>query len=126
MTVIVNALGLDVLAASLARAEAQAPLAAHAAVEASAREVQRSWRQRWGGIRPASLAASITYDISRGPGTAKAEIGPDKSLPAGALGNLIEFGSTHNGPIPGGLPAAEAQEPKFERSLGELGAKLLD
>lgn len=123
--IIVNALGLDVLAASLARAEAQAPLAAHAAVEASARDVQRSWRQRWGGIRPASLAASITYDVTRGPGTAKAEIGPDKSIGAGPLGNLIEFGSSKNSPIPGGLPAADAQEPRLERSLSAMAVELL-
>lgn len=121
----VTSLGLDVLIADLARAEAQAPLAARASVEANAAEMQRAWRQRWGGIRPASLAASITYDITRGPGTVKAEVGPDKTIGAGPLGNIIEFGTSKNSPIPGGLPAAEAQEPKFERSLGELGVKLL-
>lgn len=122
----VTAAGLEALLASLTRAQTQAPLATRATVAANAKDIQQAWRRRWGGIKPGSLAASITFDITRGLGSVKAEIGPDKQIGAGPLGNLIEFGSSKNAPIPGGLPAAEAQEPKFERALGELGEKLLD
>ena len=121
----VNSLGLDVLIADLARAQARTPIAARVVVEASAREAQQTWRRAWSGISPAGLAASVTYDVKSGPGTVKAEIGPDKSIGAGPLGNIIEFGTSRNAPIPGGLPALDAQAPKLERSLGVMAEKLL-
>lgn len=121
----VSTLGLHELAADLARAERRAPLAARAAIEAGARDVQRSWRRAWSGIHPSALAASVTFDVRPGLGSIQAEIGPDKSLPAGALGNIIEFGTSKNAPIPGGLPALDAQAPRLERALGEAGEKLL-
>lgn len=121
----VNSLDLNALAADLARAELRTPLAARAAVTASAREAQQSWRSAWSGISPAGLAASVTYDITPGIGTVKAEIGPDKTIGAGPLGNIIEFGTSKNAPIPGGLPALDRQAPRLERTLGAMAEKLL-
>lgn len=121
----VNSLGLTQLIASLTRAEARAGVAARAAVAENARDIQRSWRQRWAGIKPSSLAASVTFDVTGGLGLVRAEVGPDKTLAAGPLGNIIEFGTSKNAPIPGGLPALEAQAPKLERSLGVMAEGLL-
>jgi hypothetical protein len=42
---------------------------------------------------------SITYDTKIGPTSVEAEIGPDKSRAQGALGNLLYFGSSNNGPV---------------------------
>ena len=53
---------------------------------------------------------SITYDIKVGAAaTVTAEIGPDKDKPQGALGNLLEFGSSKNAPIPHLVPAFEGE-----------------
>lgn len=121
----VNTLGLEALAADLARAQLQTPAAARVTVAAAAKETQQAWQRAWSGIRPAGLAASITYDITPGVGSFKAEIGPDKSIGAGPLGNIIEFGTSKNAPIPGGLPALDAQAPKLERTLTLAALKLL-
>ena len=121
----VSSLGLTQLIAALTAAESRAGIAARAAVVDNARDIQRAWRQRWAGIRPASLAASVTFDVTSGLGTIRAEIGPDKTLAAGPLGNIIEFGTSKNAPIPGGLPALEAQGPKLERSLGVMAEEQL-
>lgn len=125
--IIVNSVGIEVLAADLARAEALAPGATRTVVVANARELQQSWRRRWSGIKPSSLAASVTFSVTRGVGSVKAEIGPDKQIGGGPLGNLIEFefGSPKSAPTPGGLPSAQEQEPKFERSLAAMAAGLL-
>ena len=53
---------------------------------------------------------SISYDVSVGAGaTVTAEIGPDKDKPQGALGNLLEYGSSKNAPIPHLNPAFDAE-----------------
>lgn len=63
---------------------------------------------------------SITYDITKSSGTeVRAEIGPDKDKPQGALGNLLEFGSpSHNAPMPHLVPAFEAEAPTYAEQLG--------
>ncbi|MEV8180329.1 hypothetical protein [Specibacter sp. NPDC078692] len=43
------------------------------------------------------LAGSITYDSRYGMGRAQYEIGPDKSLRGGALGNIYYFGTSRGG-----------------------------
>jgi hypothetical protein len=55
---------------------------------------------------------SITYDLTVGAGaTVTAEIGPDKDLPQGALGNLLEYGAPDNNPpYPHLNPALDAEE----------------
>jgi len=53
--------------------------------------------------------ASITFDTLKSPTAITATIGPDKELPQGALGNLIEFGSIHNPPEPSLIPAWEKE-----------------
>jgi len=65
---------------------------------------------------------SITYDVSVGAGAVvSAEIGPDKDKPQGALGNLLEFGSSKNAPIPHLVPAWEAEIDNTEMWIGKAG-----
>ena len=65
---------------------------------------------------------SITYDVSVGAGAVvSAEIGPDKDKPQGALGNLLEFGSSKNAPIPHLVPAWEAEIDSTEMWIGKAG-----
>lgn len=94
-----------------------------AVVNRAALNVKLDWKRRWTGLSHApSLADAISYDlVSRGMAVHEAEIGPDKTMRQGALGNLIEFGSVNNRPHPGGLPAAIKEEPKFERAAADAG-----
>jgi len=55
-----------------------------------------------------------------------AEIGPDKLRRQGPLGNLLEYGSVHNAPHPHMIPAAEAEQPRFEQAMEDLSARLLE
>jgi hypothetical protein len=71
------------------------------AVEVTARKVRDDWRDNAKGMPHApAFPSSITYDLKGGNGVRgseiDAEIGPDKSRPQGALGNLIEYGSVNN------------------------------
>lgn len=123
----VEVTGLNELVAALTKAESRSVEAVRAVVERGAVNVKKDWRARWGGIGHApALPAAVTYDVSFGFGTVSAEVGPDKGKRQGALGNIIEFGTSKNAPIPGGLPALEAEQPKFERALADLGERLLD
>lgn len=68
---------------------------------------------------------SITYDIHYGVGSMEAEIGPDKDLPQGALGNILYFGTSNNGPVLDPESAMRAEEPRFVKALGLMADDLL-
>jgi hypothetical protein len=96
-------------------------------VSKGALNVKKAWRARWEGYAHIpDLPRAVTYDLDRAGDGISAEIGPDKDLKQGPLGNLIEFGSVNNAPIPGGLPALAAEEPRFVNAVADLGEKLLD
>lgn len=98
-------------------------------VSKGALNIKQGWADRWKGhssIR--HLPRSINYDVTSDAGGAEAEIGPDPAKLQGNLAHLIEFGnaeygSVRNAPIPGGLPALAAEEPRFVKALGDLGEK---
>jgi hypothetical protein len=66
---------------------------------------------------------SISYDVYPEGKAVIAEIGPDKDKPQGALGNLIEFGSANNAPLPHLMPAGELETPKLQANLLRVAAK---
>jgi hypothetical protein len=54
------------------------------------------------------------------------DIGPDRSRgAAAALANIPEYGTVKNAPIPGGIPALAAEEPRFEKAMQDLAVKAL-
>lgn len=123
----VEANGLNELIATLTKAESRSVTDVRAVVERGAVNIKKDWRERWGGIGHApALPAAVTYDVRFGFGSVGAEVGPDKNKRQGALGNIIEFGTSKNAPIPGGLPALAAEQPRFEKALADLGERLLD
>ncbi len=63
---------------------------------------------------------SISYDIWQTARGAAAEIGPDKSKRQGPLGNIIEYGTPKNAPLPHLGPALQAEEPRFVKALEDL------
>ena len=96
---------------------AAAPLA-RAVVAKGALNIKTDWRAAWSGHpHIPALPAAITYDIKTAAGFITAEIGPDKSKRQGPLGNVIEFGTVNNGPIPGGLPALQRELPRFTAAV---------
>jgi hypothetical protein len=111
----------------LDKAISDAPDEAAKVVGRGALNIKNGARRRIG--RPAHAPAygySIGYDMRntmRGP---EAESGPDKNRRQGALGNLLEYGSVNNAPIPHIAPAVADELPKFEQAMEDLAGKLLD
>lgn len=122
----VTVTGLRELIADLEKAEHIDP-AVRGVVARGALNIKKDWATRWSGIAHApALPRAITYDTTVQRDSVSAEIGPDKDRSQGALGNIIEFGTSKNSPIPGGLPALAAEEPKFLKALADVAAKALE
>ena len=69
--------------------------------------------------------SSISYDPSSDGGLLAYEIGPDKQRAQGALGNLLYFGSSKNGPVLDVEAGLRKETPNFEKHMGDLGLDLL-
>jgi hypothetical protein len=111
---------------ALDQAAEQAPAEVRKVVQRGALNIKNDWRRRWSGHpHYPALPYAISYDTMASAGGVEAEIGPDKARPQGALGNLIEFGSRNNAPLPGGLPALQAEEPRAQAALAALAERLL-
>ena len=88
--------------------------------------IKRDWAARWTGYPHIPwLPKAINYDVTRHGDNVGGEVGPDKTKRQGPLGNIIEFGTENNAPIPGGLPAIAAEEPKLLNALADLLENLL-
>ena len=114
------------LAHDLSEAPRQAQRDAVAVVQHGAFNVKNGWRDnanRSSGRHARRYPASISYDMILGAalaGHVEAVIGPDKSKPQGALGNVLEFGSPHSAPHNDGGRALDAEAPKFEAALAKV------
>ncbi len=127
MTIRIDADGVDALAADLDQVAVDAPAEARKVVSKGALNIKRDAQQRVQGLKHApAYSRSISYDTTLTATGAEAEVGPDKLRRQGALGNLIEFGSVHNPPNPHMAPAADAELPRFEKAMGDLGARMLE
>lgn len=113
--------------AKLSEAASEAPAEATKVVARGALNIKNDARDRASGIRHApAYPRSISYDQWQGLRGPVAEIGPDKDRRQGALGNLLEYGSVNNAPIPHMKPAIDAEMPRFERALGDLAVRLVE
>lgn len=79
------------------------------AVQVTSRKVRDDARNRIKGHKylPA-YPYSITYDTKFSAEGAEAEIGPDKGRAQGPLGNIVEYGTSKNAPLPHLGPALDA------------------
>lgn len=128
MTSAVTVTGARELIAALDKATSRAWPEADKILAKGAVNIKKDWQQRWSGhAHFKALPAAISYDLFHTLfGSSRVEVGPDKSRRQGALGNIIEFGTENNAPIPGGLPALKTEAPRFERALLDLGTRLVE
>jgi hypothetical protein len=111
----------------LDKAVSKTPAEAEKVVAKGALNIKTGAQRRIG--RPAHAPAygsSITYDMRTGMSGPEAEIGPDKGRRQGALGNLLEYGSVNNAPIPHIRPSVDEELPKFEKAMSDLTEKALE
>ncbi|GIG63612.1 hypothetical protein Lfu02_79840 [Longispora fulva] len=119
--------GLGELDVTLSRAASRALPETEAVVTRTAELVTQGWRARWAGIGHApALPAAVGFDLYHLPGSVRARIGPDKNARQGALGNIFEYGTVNNPPIPGGAPSLDEQAPAFASALDALAARLVE
>lgn len=71
------------------------------------------------------LAGSFNYDVTARGTTITGEAGADRNKLQGGLDPYIEYGTPTSAPHPHWGPALDAEAPRFEKYVGELGEKLL-
>lgn len=121
---LVDAADLLKLGVDLEAAGVRALTGTREVVQRGALNIKRGTQKRWSGHAHApALPRAVTYDTHDTLTGASAEIGPDKDKRQGALGNLFEYGSVKNAPIPGLAPELALEEPKFLKALGDLGER---
>lgn len=117
---------INSLAFDLGRGAAAALTAARAVVQKGALNIKRDAQAFSSGLAHAPLyPQSITYDTEILATSVRAEIGPDKGKPQGALGNILEYGTSNNPPFAHLGPALDREGPAFERYLGDIAKGLL-
>ena len=115
--------GLD---AALAVALKQVEPAARAVVSKGSLNIKTDAQQRAPhGPHTPYYASSITYDLYDRRDEISSQIGPDKNRKQGALGNIFELGTPGHPPKPHLVPAADAEEPRFQQHVADLGVQLL-
>ena len=114
----VTVTGLDPVVASLEQVEVRLIANLRKAVQVTCGKVKESARSRITGYKhlPA-YPYSITYDTKYLGLSVEGEIGPDKSRKQGPLGNIVEFGTSNNAPIPHLGPALDENVDDFLRGV---------
>lgn len=111
----------------LRAAESNAIAEVQVVVAKGSLNIKNGWRQRWSGLSHLrQVPSTISYDTEVKRDTVVGDIGPDKDREGQApYAVLLEYGSIHNPPMPGGAPALEEEAPRFEAALAALGEKLV-
>lgn len=118
--------GLDGWISDLHAAPTKAVIGVRAVVQKGALNVKKGMQQDFSGIAHApSFPASITYETKVSLSGVEAEIGPDKNRRQGALGNILAFGTSKNGPVADITASMRAEEPNLVKFLGEVGEQAL-
>jgi hypothetical protein len=118
--------GLNELIAVLHNAGVDAVSEARKVTAKAALNIKNDAKKKASGIRHAPhYPRAISYDTAVRGTTVTAKIGPDKDRPQGALGNILEYGTSKNPPYAHLGPALDYEAPNLERYLGELGEGLL-
>lgn len=73
--------------------------------------------------KKAGLEQSITYDSRYSLGTPRYEIGPDKNIGGGALGNIYYFGTSRGGGTGDIEKPLRSEEPRLTSALEALAER---
>jgi hypothetical protein len=105
----VDVIGLTVVVDDLGTFAERLRVNAAKAVKVTSQKVRDDARNRIKGHKylPA-YPYSITYDVKVTAEGVEGEIGPDKGRPQGPLGNIVEYGTSKNAPLPHLGPALDA------------------
>jgi hypothetical protein len=105
----VDVIGLTVVVDDLGTFAERLRVNAAKAVKVTSQKVRDDARNRIKGHKylPA-YPYSITYDVKVTAEGVEGEIGPDKGRAQGPLGNIIEYGTSKNAPLPHLGPALDA------------------
>ena len=105
----VTVTGLNLVVEDLNMFPVRVAVNARRAVQVTSRKVRDDARNRIKGHKylPA-YPYSITYDTKVTAEGVEGEIGPDKGRAQGPLGNIVEYGTSKNAPIPHLGPALDA------------------
>jgi hypothetical protein len=107
--VTVQVTGLDTLVGDFTTSPERLAVNLRKAVQVTCGKVKADARQRISGRKYLPrYPYSITYDTRVLPDGIEGEVGPDKALPQGPLGNIVEYGTSKNAPIPHLGPALDA------------------
>jgi hypothetical protein len=89
--------------------------------------VKNQWKanaQATAGSHARLYPSTISYTPTPIPGGASAEIGPDKGRIQGALGNILEYGTSRQAGHNDGGRALIAEHPRFEAQVVALTERL--
>lgn len=118
---------VDRLVADLGRIPGRMVAPMTAAVTKSSTGVRDAMRaEARGHAHSPHFPASITAEVKVKPGQIEGEIGPDKGLTQGALGNILYFGTSKNGPVLNINAGLDAEAPKFQKAVEDAAGKLFD
>jgi hypothetical protein len=88
--------------------------------------IKKDWRARWTGYSHIPhLPRTLNYEVNGGT-TIVGTVWPRREMLQGKLASYIEFGTIYSGPIPGGQPALDAEEPRFVAAVEDLAIRLLE
>lgn len=117
---------VTVLADAITKASAPARADVEKVVFVGALNIKKDAQRRISGHRRfRRLKYAIDFDTFfslKGPA---AEIGPNHAKPQGNLGHVPEYGTPTSAPIPYMRPAADAEQPKFEKAMEDLAVRAL-
>jgi len=114
------------LAADLGQEALKQPEKARPVIQRGSLNIKRDAQRLSSGLSHAPhYPKAITYDTEIRRGEIVGEIGPDKDRVQGALGNILEYGTSKNAPIPHLGPALKAEEPRFLKAVEDLGEDIL-
>lgn len=118
---------VDKLSADLGKVAGRSIPPLITSVEKSAAAVQRGMRSEAAGhAHFPHFPNSITHDVKVQVGRIEAEIGPDKGLTQGPLGNILYFGTSKNGPVLNINGPLDTEAPRFQKAVEDAAGKLID
>ncbi len=113
--------GLNELVADLTQAPGRAQRKSLVVVRVGGEKVAKTARQFASGLAHApAYPRSITSEVKIAGSAIEAHVGPDKDLAQGALGNILEYGTSNNAPIAHLGPALDIEGPNFAKAMEEL------